>query len=117
MFWSLATLLIGRTIFGYSLGLLSVIVLRYIEETIPLKEYPVMAAFFYMTQGLGYMIALLWGEYLDDKKQDLEVTERWRAIWFYFPLSLLILYVLLLIMFLKNDSIKHLILSEKKEEA
>jgi len=62
------------------------------------------------------MIALLWGEYLPEGNEDeIKNTEKWRVLWFYFPLALFIFYILLLIIFLKNDSIKHLIRTGNKK--
>ena len=58
------------------------------------------------------MIALLWSEFLPPEEgniDDIKDTEKWRTLWFYFPLGLLVLYIFLLTVFMKNDSVKFVI--------
>jgi len=119
MFFNMGTIIIGRIILGYSVGLLSTIIGRVIEETVPTSMHEMMSTYFYMMQGVGIMVAYGWALYLPDDHNihQMKTTNRWRAIWVYFPIGYYLLYILLLLFYLKYDSLKFLINKNSKEEA
>ena len=96
-------LIIGRFLFGISTGLFSAIVPRYVKETIPAHLYEPVAAFFVTCHVCGENVAFLWGEYLpsNDNVALLRATERWRMIYFVFPVALYLFVLLALIFIIK----------------
>ena len=97
------TFMIGRFIFGFSVGLFSTICPRFIEEIIPLHLYSNMCVTFNFAQCIGNMCAYFLGAILPEKewppshappfsqaeladKAVLQDTSRWKIIYFYFPM-------------------------------
>jgi len=65
------------------------------------------------------MVGFLWGEYLPDNTDTtaLEKTERWRVIFFYFPLCLYGLFGCILIFSINFEPIKFNITKNNDKEA
>lgn len=60
-------ILVGRFIFGFSVGLKSVVSPRYIEETVPNHLFSTIAPFFSWTQTVGVLTSYLLAEILPKK--------------------------------------------------
>jgi len=94
--FNFTSLMIGRFIYGYSVGLFSSICPRVLEETSPPHIYESVAATFCFSQTIGTISAYSLGSLLpaDTDTDALMATERWRVIYAYYPLSLYILVIL-----------------------
>ena len=115
-FWILN---IGRLIFGYSTGLLSVIVSRTIEETVPTHLYSSLAVCVNMMMSFGQFIAFLWAEVLpdDDDTEALEKTKNWIYPYLICPGGLYLIGLLGLLCIVREDAIKFLIVNGKNDQA
>ena len=82
--------MIGRFLFGLSVGLFSSICPRYLEETIPRKQYSQLGVLWNLFQGLGTISACYLADVMpsDDDTQALIYTSRWRWSYGYYPLFL-----------------------------
>ena len=111
MYWSFVAIVIGRIIFGISAGAITCILPKYIEETVPYSQLGRLIAMYKFNSTFGVFVAFMWGEYLPSDKNipELEHTNKWRMIYFYFPASLYLLYLLAMLFIIKEDSIKYLI--------
>ena len=83
-------ILLGRLLFGISVGLLSSIAPKMLEETIPNHLFDKLGAIFTTMQGFGVLIAVFSAEILpDDEDIDgLEETTLWRVSFGYIPIFL-----------------------------
>ena len=111
MYFNYWVIVVGRVLFGVSAGAITCILPKYIEETVPAKQLGSLIALYKFNSTLGVFVAFMWGEYLPSDKDtwELEHTNKWRVIYFYFPASLYLLYLIALLFVLKEDSIKYLI--------
>jgi len=66
MIWNFQLILLGRFIFGFSVGLFSSICPKFIEEVVPNKLFDMLAPVFNFSQSLGTICAYFWGEILPD---------------------------------------------------
>jgi MFS family permease len=109
----------GRFLYGFSGGLISVICPRFLEETVPSHLYTRFAPFINVFSGCGQQFGFMIGAILppDNEKVKLAGTEKWRVIYFYFPLGLFIIAILAFTFIIKHDSIKNLITNGKIKEA
>ena len=107
---NMVCLLTGRFIFGYSVGLYSSVCPRFIEETVPIHYYDRIIPTFNFSQSIGALSAYLIGSILPSDKDPaaLFTTDKWKYIYFYFPVSLYCLTLLSFTFVIKNDSIKFL---------
>lgn len=83
-------ILLGRLLFGVSVGLLSAIAPKMLEETIPNYLFDKLGAIFTTTQGIGVLIAVFSAEILpdDEDTNGLTETELWRVMYGYIPIFL-----------------------------
>lgn len=109
------TLLTGRILQGFSIGIFGTVCTRYTEETIPAHLMSRFGAFYQVISVGGFLAANLMAEILpdDDDKEALKKTERWRIIYAYFPIGFSIIILTGLVFVVKEDSIKFLILKNK----
>ena len=119
MIWNYYLILFGRFLFGISTGLLSAIIPRYIQETIPPHLYEPVGAFFVTCQTCGENFSFLLGEILPDNEspEELMETEAWRVNYFVIPASLFLFTLLAMHFTIKYESIGYLINQELHEEA
>ena len=112
-------MLIGRFLFGFSTGLFSSTVPRYIEETIPTHLYDTLGPIYTFSQNVGTLAAYLLGELLPDEKATaaLKASEVWRVFYFYFPAAMYIVVLLALLFTIKHDSVKNLVTKNRRAEA
>jgi len=119
MFMNFPCLLIGRFLYGLSIGLFSSVTPRYIEETCPNHIYGSLSTLFVFAQTCGNEIAFAWGEVLPSDKDHpaLLETEAWRAIFFYFPLGLYVLFAATLLLSITYEPIKYSITKGNHKDA
>jgi len=119
MYFNYYAILTGRFFFGVSIGLISAIVPRYIEDTVPYKYHYLMSTTFYIFTTVGLLVAFSLGAILPEDKDinHLLTTNSWRVIFFYVPASLYIIHFFIILTTIKNDSIKFLINKKKENEA
>ena len=81
------------------------------------KRYTITSALLYANGPLH--IGHIAGAYLpaDSDIDNLKNTERWRVLFFYFPLALYITFGLILVFSIKFDSIKFNITKNRNKEA
>ena len=66
MVWNYYAILAGRFMYGFSVGLISSICPKFIEEVVPQKLFDVLAPVFNFSQSCGTIFAYFWGEILPD---------------------------------------------------
>ena len=103
MYLNFIALIIGRILFGISTGGMYCIIPKWIEETVPNDKLGKFITIFRINASLGTFVAFMWGEYLPSDKNtwELEHTNKWRVIYFYFPASLYLLILISLLFILK----------------
>jgi MFS family permease len=96
-------LILGRFIFGFSCGMYSSIIPRYMEETVPAEYYDTVGASFCFYQMLGVILSYVMGGFLpkDDDTAGLFATDKWRIIYVYFPVSMHFITVFALVFILR----------------
>lgn len=102
-------LMIGRFIYGFSVGLYSSIVPRFIEEESPSHLYDQVAPTYCFSQTVGTICAYFLGAILpaDDDTEALLETNRWLVIYAYFPLALYFLTIISFIFIVKYEPVKY----------
>jgi MFS family permease len=92
---------------------------KWIEETLQPDMFESLGPVYGSGAALGSLIAYLIAEILpkDDDTEGLLQTELWRVIYFYFPLSLLIIFLSLCVFVARYDSPKYLIHFGRLQEA
>lgn len=107
---SLAFLMIGRLIYGFGCGILSICAPRFLEETVPEKLLTFYQPVFMTSAAIGVLLSLVLGAALppDDNPALLKVDGFWRLI-IGAPLPLQILSMLSMAFYVKYDSVKYLI--------
>ena len=112
-------ILLGRFLFGFSSGLFTTTIPRYVEETVPTRLFDSIGPLYICSQSLGTLFSYLLGEILpaDTDLEALRKTERWRAFYFYFPGASYVLVLLAFIFTVKHDSVKFLVTKGKTAEA
>lgn len=110
-------LLIGRTIFGISCGIIASIVPKFIEETVPAHVWGSMGVILQTASAVGTLISYLLAEVLpeDTDEKDLKATVNWIYPYLVFPAGVQVMALLFFLTVLREDSIKYLILSGKTE--
>ena len=110
-FLSFYNLIIGRLLFGFSVGLFSSMCPRFQEETYPSHLYDKLAPLYNFSQTVGTIFAYFFGEIIpdNDNEQALIDDENWRIIYFYFPVALYGCILVGYLVFLRNDAVKFLI--------
>lgn len=104
-------MLIGRVIFGFSIGLITVAIPRLIEEIAPADKIAPMQAIFLFSSTVGSLLATSLGAILPDEndKEALENDQLWRLI-FGFPIPFYILLLAGMFFYIKTDSPKYLLM-------
>lgn len=82
MFESLSAIIIGRVIYGFGCGILSIVGPRFIEETVPDNLLSLYSPMFMTASAVGAMISLLLGVGLPDDtdKKALSESDYWRVV-------------------------------------
>lgn len=96
LYWCL---LLGRTTYGFSSGILSTCIVRLTEEYVPLRTFPTIGPIFHLSMNIGTLIGAFLGLLVpaeDSSVETLNSYNSWRFI-MAFPI---ILYVPTTIMFL-----------------
>ena len=104
-------ILVARIFFGTSVGVLVCVTARFIEENVPAYLYEVFSPNISVGYGLGTVISfsLAYILPLDTDLNGLEKDTRWKIIYAYFPVGLYLLFIIGLLVFVKEDPIKYLI--------
>lgn len=113
-------ILVGRLIFGYSGGVMSVTAPRFVEETVPNHLFSTLGPLFTFTQTVGTLIAYLLGEVLPDPdgpKDMIKNSNSWRIVYGYFPIGCFLVLIGGLLFILDHDALKFLINQKKDKEA
>lgn len=100
-------LLISRLLFGFSAGLFTSIIPKFLVETSPANYYELVGVSFSFAQTIGTLFGFLMGEFMpaDDDTAGLEQTNNWRISYIYFPVALNLLTLLALFLVVKYDTI------------
>jgi len=116
---SFAMLCIGRLFYGYAAGLFSSTIPKFMEETVPSHLFETVIASYLACQNLGNLIGTLESFFVpkDDDIEGLMNTNNWLIFYVYFPVSVLLLIMFLLLTIVRYESIKFLIVNNRLDEA
>lgn len=109
---SFVCMCIGRVLYGFSGGLFSSIVPKYMEETIPLHHFETVVASYHASQSIGNLLGTFEDKIMPDDKDTaaLIADTNWRIIYIYFPVALQIVILLAMVFVVRYESIKFIIL-------
>ena len=104
-------MVLGRTLFGVSVGLYTSIMPRMIEETFPLHLLSTMLSGSGCASNFATFLSFFMGALLpNDKDTDALVeTDRWLIFLIYVPITLQLVFFLSLVFIIKYEPIKFLI--------
>lgn len=117
MVQTVPTLLVGRTLYGYAGGILSVASNRMVDEYVPLKLFSTCSPVFAVALNVGTLIATFTALMLPPETASLKQLENnttWRYI-FGFPIVLFLIVILGMLIFVKTDTPKFLLQTDEIE--
>ena len=96
LIWNWYVFLFAKLIVGTAMGMIGVVVARYIEEWVPLKWFGISQAISLTCLQLGVLLATLMGSILppEDDEEALKENETWRIVFLLQPTVCLVAMVL-----------------------
>eukprot|EP00347_Sterkiella_histriomuscorum_P020023 403339395 len=115
---TMATIIVGRVIYGIATGIYSVAVGRYIEETVPHQLLTLYSPIYLCGTSLAKLMVFVINAGLpeDHEREKLIQSEYWRVI-LGLPMVLFTIVLLGTIFVIKHDTPKFLIINKKYDEA